>query len=166
MSQTFTGSADWSDYFHSTTASVFNADSATVATPTTHPNAATSFSYFKSVSGKDSNNSSINTRSTRVTKPARKRSRASRRTPTTMLSTDTSNFRAMVQQFTGGPSALPQARREQLSSSFPFMIPSGYSFQFQQQLQQGAYGGGGGGGGEVQQNVQSVDGGNINDFWY
>ncbi|CAN8258479.1 unnamed protein product [Cochlearia groenlandica] len=37
----------------------------------------------------------------RITKPARKRSRASRKTPTTLLTTDTSNFRAMVQQFTG-----------------------------------------------------------------
>uniref|UniRef100_A0A7C9DNK8 VQ domain-containing protein n=1 Tax=Opuntia streptacantha TaxID=393608 RepID=A0A7C9DNK8_OPUST len=40
----------------------------------------------------------------RVTKPARRRTRASRRTPTTLLNTDTTNFRAMVQQFTGGPS--------------------------------------------------------------
>ncbi|RRT51496.1 hypothetical protein B296_00025527 [Ensete ventricosum] len=34
---------------------------------------------------------------------AKKRSRASRRAPTTVLTTDTSNFRAMVQQFTGLP---------------------------------------------------------------
>ncbi|KAI4308616.1 hypothetical protein L6164_031672 [Bauhinia variegata] len=40
----------------------------------------------------------------RVSKPVRRRSRASRRTPTTLLNTDTTNFRAMVQQFTGGPS--------------------------------------------------------------
>ncbi|KAH0455611.1 hypothetical protein IEQ34_015643 [Dendrobium chrysotoxum] len=40
-----------------------------------------------------------------ATKPARKRSRASRRTPTTLLNTDASNFRTMVQQFTGVPSA-------------------------------------------------------------
>jgi len=33
----------------------------------------------------------------------RKRSRASRRAPTTLLKTDTSNFRAMVQRFTGIP---------------------------------------------------------------
>lgn len=39
----------------------------------------------------------------RVGKPVRRRSRASRRTPTTLLNTDTTNFRAMVQQFTGGP---------------------------------------------------------------
>ncbi|GAB4848190.1 hypothetical protein Ancab_002857 [Ancistrocladus abbreviatus] len=41
----------------------------------------------------------------RVSKPIRRRSRASRRTPTTLLNTDTTNFRAMVQQFTGGPPA-------------------------------------------------------------
>ncbi|KAI0495591.1 hypothetical protein KFK09_021892 [Dendrobium nobile] len=35
--------------------------------------------------------------------PPRKRSRASRRAPTTLLNTDTTNFRAMVQQFTGVP---------------------------------------------------------------
>ncbi|CAO2827637.1 unnamed protein product [Amaranthus hypochondriacus] len=40
----------------------------------------------------------------RVNKAVRKRTRASRRTPTTLLNTDTTNFRAMVQQFTGGPS--------------------------------------------------------------
>ncbi|XP_039062419.1 VQ motif-containing protein 22-like [Hibiscus syriacus] len=41
----------------------------------------------------------------RVGKPVRRRSRASRRTPTTLLNTDTTNFRAMVQQFTGAPTA-------------------------------------------------------------
>ncbi|CAA6664408.1 unnamed protein product [Spirodela intermedia] len=35
---------------------------------------------------------------------SKKRSRASRRVPITVLTTDTSNFRAMVQEFTGGPS--------------------------------------------------------------
>jgi len=36
-------------------------------------------------------------------KVGKKRSRASRRAPTTLLNTDTSNFRAMVQRFTGIP---------------------------------------------------------------
>ncbi|XAR62165.1 hypothetical protein NMG60_11016809 [Bertholletia excelsa] len=36
-------------------------------------------------------------------KASRKRSRASRRAPTTVLTTDTSNFRQMVQEFTGIP---------------------------------------------------------------
>ncbi|ESQ38933.1 hypothetical protein EUTSA_v10001873mg [Eutrema salsugineum] len=35
----------------------------------------------------------------------RKRTRASRRAPTTVLTTDTSNFRAMVQEFTGVPAS-------------------------------------------------------------
>ncbi|KAE8649799.1 hypothetical protein Csa_012043 [Cucumis sativus] len=48
--------------------------------------------------------SGLNPDGTRVAKPVRKRSRASRRTPTTLLNTDAANFRAMVQQFTGGPS--------------------------------------------------------------
>ncbi|CAL9781884.1 unnamed protein product [Musa acuminata subsp. burmannicoides] len=41
----------------------------------------------------------------RVARPSsRRRPRASRRAPVTMLNTDTANFRAMVQQFTGVPS--------------------------------------------------------------
>ncbi|XP_077251502.1 uncharacterized protein LOC143890708 [Tasmannia lanceolata] len=38
-----------------------------------------------------------------LTRNSKKRSRASRRAPTTVLTTDTSNFRAMVQEFTGIP---------------------------------------------------------------
>lgn len=87
----------------------------------------------------------------RVSKPIRRRSRASRRTPTTLLNTDTTNFRAMVQQFTGGPSA-PFASGSQLNApNFNFglgvsrqvhvnpssvMMPAGYHLQFQQQQQQ------------------------------
>ncbi|KAD7117533.1 hypothetical protein E3N88_04801 [Mikania micrantha] len=41
---------------------------------------------------------------TATTANPKKRSRASRRAPTTVLTTDTSNFRAMVQEFTGIPS--------------------------------------------------------------
>ncbi|XP_061368688.1 uncharacterized protein LOC133311628 [Gastrolobium bilobum] len=39
-----------------------------------------------------------------ASKPIRKRSRASKRTPTTLLNANTTNFRALVQQFTGCPS--------------------------------------------------------------
>ncbi|CAK9135410.1 unnamed protein product [Ilex paraguariensis] len=49
-----------------------------------------------------------------VVRNPKKRSRASRRTPTTVLTTDTTNFRAMVQEFTGIP-APPFTS----SSSFP-----------------------------------------------
>ncbi|WOG82274.1 hypothetical protein DCAR_0101437 [Daucus carota subsp. sativus] len=51
---------------------------------------------------------------TQVTRNPKKRSRASRRAPTTILTTDTSNFRAMVQEFTGIP-APPFSQ----SSTFP-----------------------------------------------
>nr|XP_043613562.1 VQ motif-containing protein 22-like [Erigeron canadensis] len=49
-------------------------------------------------------NTSVSNQLNRVTRPnnPRRRSRASRRTPTTLLNTDTTNFRAMVQRFTGG----------------------------------------------------------------
>ncbi|XVF39501.1 hypothetical protein PTKIN_Ptkin01aG0039700 [Pterospermum kingtungense] len=40
---------------------------------------------------------------TNVVKNPKKRTRASRRAPTTVLTTDTTNFRAMVQEFTGIP---------------------------------------------------------------
>ncbi|KAF8412669.1 hypothetical protein HHK36_000637 [Tetracentron sinense] len=111
----------------------------------------------------------------RVSKPTRRRSRASRRTPTTLLNTDTTNFRAMVQQFTGGPSA-PFSSGVQTSATnlnFGFggrlhhlnpttiMVPSGYHLQQQQQQQYqqqqymfslnntGSGDGGGGGSGDV-----------------
>lgn len=51
---------------------------------------------------------------TQASRNPKKRSRASRRAPTTVLTTDTSNFRAMVQEFTGIP-APPFTQ----SSSFP-----------------------------------------------
>ena len=43
--------------------------------------------------------------STHASKNPKKRTRASRRAPTTVLTTDTSNFRQMVQEFTGIPAA-------------------------------------------------------------
>ncbi|KAL7208307.1 hypothetical protein ACSBR1_030127 [Camellia fascicularis] len=46
---------------------------------------------------------------TLVNKNSRKRTRASRRAPTTVLATDTSNFRQMVQEFTGIPAPPFQA---------------------------------------------------------
>ncbi|KAK1406756.1 hypothetical protein QVD17_38364 [Tagetes erecta] len=50
------------------------------------------------------------------TKTPKKRTRASRRAPTTVLTTDTSNFRQMVQEFTG----IPNSPFATSSSSSPF----------------------------------------------
>ncbi|XVF31752.1 hypothetical protein REPUB_Repub17cG0019200 [Reevesia pubescens] len=87
----------------------------------------------------------------RVGKPVRRRSRASRRTPTTLLNTDTTNFRAMVQQFTGGPSAPFAAgsahpggpnfgfgfggRQPHVNPSSLMGPPAGFQLQYQQQQQ-------------------------------
>ncbi|KAG4975328.1 uncharacterized protein LOC114381774 [Glycine soja] len=57
---------------------------------------------------------SSNTNKNMVRNP-KKRSRASRRAPTTVLTTDTTNFRAMVQEFTG----IPAPPFTSSSSSFP-----------------------------------------------
>ncbi|KAJ0236497.1 VQ domain-containing protein [Hirschfeldia incana] len=53
-----------------------------------------------------------------TTRNLKKRSRVSRRAPTTVLTTDTSNFRAMVQEFTGSPSN-PFTGLSSSSSPFP-----------------------------------------------
>ncbi|KAJ0987356.1 hypothetical protein J5N97_005712 [Dioscorea zingiberensis] len=60
---------------------------------------------------------------------SKKRSRASRRAPTTVLTTDTANFRAMVQEFTGIPTAsfmpyssLPPPRFDLLHSLPPYLL--------------------------------------------
>ncbi|KAM5577318.1 serum factor response D [Rosa sericea] len=61
----------------------------------------------------------------------KKRSRASRRAPTTVLTTDTTNFRAMVQEFTGIPappftsSPFPRSRLDLFGSSASSMVRSG-----------------------------------------
>ncbi|KAL8034183.1 hypothetical protein ABFX02_12G011100 [Erythranthe guttata] len=58
--------------------------------------------------GEGSNNSGVSAptvanQAAAAARNPRKRSRASRRAPTTVLTTDTTNFRAMVQEFTGVP---------------------------------------------------------------
>ncbi|KAK6918041.1 VQ protein [Dillenia turbinata] len=91
----------------------------------------------------------------RVSKPIRRRSRASRRTPTTVLNTSTTNFRAMVQQFTGGPTAPfaasnspasmlnyhfglgdPRQHHANPNSGGVMQLPSSSGFHLQQQQQQ------------------------------
>ncbi|XP_073158204.1 uncharacterized protein [Henckelia pumila] len=51
----------------------------------------------------DSRSSNLTPNHGRISKPLRRRARASRRTPTTLFNTDTANFRSMVQRFTGAP---------------------------------------------------------------
>ncbi|VVA27833.1 PREDICTED: VQ [Prunus dulcis] len=99
------------------TSTFFGHDQVSEATVvTTTPSAVATTSAVGSANPGSSTNS-LSPDQGRVSKPARKRSRASRRTPTTLLNTDTTNFRAMVQQFTGGPN----------TASFP---SGGSSFSF------------------------------------
>ncbi|GMI85607.1 hypothetical protein HRI_002230000 [Hibiscus trionum] len=115
-----------------------------VVTTTVEPSAVASFPP-------SSSGGHLSTPEGRVGKPARKRSRASRRTPTTLLNTDTTNFRAMVQQFTGDPSFAPGSAAHPGGPSFRFSFgglhqphlnpgsltlpPVGFQLQYQQQQQ-------------------------------
>lgn len=71
----------------------------------------------------------------------RKRTRASRRAPTTVLTTDTSNFRAMVQEFTGIPappftpaSSFPRARFDLFGATSSLSSPPYLLRPFPQKL--------------------------------
>ncbi|KAF5725554.1 mental retardation GTPase activating protein 4 [Tripterygium wilfordii] len=90
---------DWVQFYPK---SIPHATTAVTTTATTTTTTTTSNQFSSSSSGGFGPNLSLEGR---VSKPIRRRSRASRRTPTTLLNTDASNFRAMVQQFTGGSTA-------------------------------------------------------------
>ncbi|KAL3527751.1 hypothetical protein ACH5RR_012407 [Cinchona calisaya] len=68
-----------------------------------------------------------------VVRNPKKRSRASRRAPTTVLTTDTTNFRAMVQEFTGIPappfasSSFPRSRLDLYGTHSSSMMRSNYN---------------------------------------
>ncbi|VFQ92688.1 unnamed protein product [Cuscuta campestris] len=155
------GPTDWAQFYHHTLspphqpiADIFagggRVSDATVVTTTNVTSSAAALP--QSLSGQGGSRLSPEGR---VSKPVRRRTRASRRTPTTVLNTDASNFRAMVQQFTGGPSlaaAQPMghypflnhgsgygfglgssvvSRHTQLGNPTPARTTSGYQFPFQ-----------------------------------
>ncbi|PIN06077.1 hypothetical protein CDL12_21383 [Handroanthus impetiginosus] len=79
----------------------------------------------------------------RISKPVRRRSRVSSRTPTTVLNTDAANFRAMVQHFTGAPTApfSAMSRPPSVGATAPTTTTaaapaSGFHVQYPNQLQQ------------------------------
>ncbi|XP_043702404.1 VQ motif-containing protein 22-like [Telopea speciosissima] len=78
----------------------------------------------------------LNPEGRRVAKPNRRRSRASRRAPTTLLNTDTTNFRAMVQQFTGVPSTPFTTGPTNFNFAPATITAPGYHLQQQQHQQQ------------------------------
>ncbi|RDX69544.1 VQ motif-containing protein 22, partial [Mucuna pruriens] len=125
MTQTMSAPNDWLQFYNQNlTPSIPGFTSNTIATPTT--SVITETSPPPDMSNSSPSGSTHLSPEGRVTKPTRRRSRASRRTPTTLLNTDTTNFRAMVQQFTGGPSA-PFAPTP---SSTPQVLPNLIGFGF------------------------------------
>ena len=98
MSETMSGPENWLQFYQQQNLSTSQMSDSTIVTTTVTSNSPIG-------SGNSSANTGHLSPEGRVSKPIRRRSRASRRTPTTLLNTDTTNFRAMVQQFTGGPSA-------------------------------------------------------------
>ncbi|XP_041006506.1 VQ motif-containing protein 22-like [Juglans microcarpa x Juglans regia] len=116
MSETMSGPSDWLQFYHQNLPNQVTSpghpvsgalldnrvsDATVVSTTVTSPTTLSSLGSGSSIPDTGGHLSPEG----RVSKPIRRRSRASRRTPTTLLNTDTTNFRAMVQQFTGGPSA-------------------------------------------------------------
>ncbi|KAL1555459.1 VQ motif-containing protein 22-like [Salvia divinorum] len=93
ISQTMSNPSDWLFQPYQNDFSQISQNTHTSPSPTT---------TFSSSAARANN---LSPEEGRVAKPVRRRSRASRRTPTTLLNADAANFRAMVQHFTGGPAA-------------------------------------------------------------
>jgi len=100
MSDTGSSFAPWAELFHrDPTPGLPVADDAVAASPPTSGGSGGS----PTKAARHQQQQQLGVDGPRVGKPARRRSRASRRAPVTLLNTDTANFRAMVQQFTGIP---------------------------------------------------------------
>ncbi|XP_048318812.1 uncharacterized protein LOC112489192 [Ziziphus jujuba] len=75
---------------------------------------------------------------TTASKPIRRRSRASKKTPTTLLNANANNFRALVQQFTGCPSNPISFRNQKgpvnlnfgLKNATPLIEPLGKPYDY------------------------------------
>ena len=109
MSETMSNPTEWIQFYSQTySGQAVPPSSSTSDQPTLFPDRVSESPAVTAAVTGSSSPTAVNRSSPeggRVSRPIRRRSRASRRTPTTLLNTDTTNFRAMVQQFTGGPSA-------------------------------------------------------------
>jgi hypothetical protein len=115
MSDTGSSFAQWAEFYHNEPSpglptaddavAVGSPDMFAGATAAASPptSGGSGGSPTKSAAAAHHNQQQLGVDGPRVGKPARRRSRASRRAPVTLLNTDTANFRAMVQQFTGIP---------------------------------------------------------------
>uniref|UniRef100_A0A5B7BGG1 Putative VQ motif-containing protein n=1 Tax=Davidia involucrata TaxID=16924 RepID=A0A5B7BGG1_DAVIN len=118
-----------------------------LSSPPGDDSSATSASAGASAAAGGGGGGQLNPKGGSVSKPIRRRSRASRRTPTTLLNADTSNFRALVQQFTGcsnAPSSSIGTRRSgPINLNFGLLtntqqqhVLDATSFGYNQQLQE------------------------------
>ncbi|KAL2458278.1 VQ motif-containing protein motif-containing protein 22-like [Forsythia ovata] len=113
ISETMSNSTDWMHiYQHNLSGQSQNTPSFNGSVSESVTVSATAGATAAQQSNLSPSYSNLNMEGGRVSRPMRRRSRASRRTPITLLNTDTSNFRAMVQQFTGGPSSSFASRPE------------------------------------------------------
>ncbi|XP_073035781.1 VQ motif-containing protein 22 [Primulina eburnea] len=122
IGETMSNYSDWRQLYQN------NFTATQVQTPPT--NTATAAGTYSSATSTSRNNTLIPDQG-RISKPIRRRSRASRQTPTTLLNTDITNFRAMVQHFTGGPATSPQ-----LHGGGGGTPAGGFYVQYPNQLQQ------------------------------
>ncbi|XP_022762195.1 VQ motif-containing protein 22-like [Durio zibethinus] len=104
MNETLSSSSEWMQFYQQAIDGSFGFSDATTVTTVTSGNKLRPSSSF--VAGDH-----LTPNKGRISKPVRRRSRASKRTPTTLLNADTKNFRSLVQQFTG-------CRRRSTSISF------------------------------------------------
>ncbi|OIW19911.1 hypothetical protein TanjilG_28890 [Lupinus angustifolius] len=129
MIQTMSTPNEWFQFYNqnfSTPLSISDSTATTTVTATTIPITTVTTTTTIATSPPLPSSSTHLSPGGRVSKP-RRRSRASRKTPTTLLNTYTTNFRAMVQQFTGGPSALPfVSTAASPASGFPNLMGLGF----------------------------------------
>ncbi|XP_042005121.1 VQ motif-containing protein 22-like [Salvia splendens] len=130
-------------------------------------------SSSSSSNNNNNNNNHLSPEEGRVAKPARRRSRASRRTPTTLLNADAANFRAMVQHFTGGPAAaslaagqhpIPNRVASYVNHVAVAAAAGGFHVQYPQQQPQSMFVMDNGGGGGVPPQTAAGNGINYGNF--
>ncbi|XP_022871120.1 VQ motif-containing protein 22-like [Olea europaea var. sylvestris] len=151
ISETMSNSTDWMHFYqHNFSGQPQNIPSFSGSVSESVTPATTTWATEVAQSNSSPSYSNLNMDGGRAARPLRRRPRASRRSPVVLLNTNTSNFRAMVQQFTGGPSS-SLASRTQYSNGVNFgfgvgtqqsmipstaMAPNGFQIQFQRQQRQ------------------------------
>ncbi|XP_019260503.1 PREDICTED: uncharacterized protein LOC109238488 [Nicotiana attenuata] len=101
----------------------FSQDSTIMNTTTTYPSHVTISSDYQYSNLSPENSSGngdhqLSPKTSTISKPVRRRSRASKKTPTTLVNASISNFRAVVQQYTGCHTSPIKNQRGPINLSF------------------------------------------------